>query len=165
MIRSLLKIVCLSFVCCITGYAVAMAQHEGFGNLTLPDYIGAAQAQDMQGTEPAPDGAYSSPLTKKGVNYITGGIGDEERKDFEARRKEYNLHLTLTSRHGAFAGDTGLSIERSSNTVLQEVDAGPLFYANLAPGSYSISLSHGGLKREMTVVIRPSKPLYLNLSL
>jgi hypothetical protein len=88
------------------------------------------------------------------VTYITGGIGDEERTALESVSRDYNLHITSAGTNGAYTGDTTLAIyDRLGNQVLMR-EVGPLFYASLPPGKYTISAENGdGARQNHTIKV------------
>ena len=98
-----------------------------------------------------------------GVRYITGGIGDEERDALEAVKGEYNLHVTCTNNNGEFNGDMLVTIFDKKGQALLNVEAGPLFYANLPAGTYTVKATSGGQSEEHKVTVgdnRKSSSVY-----
>lgn len=74
------------------------------------------------------------------VAYVTGGIGDEERNMLHSVRHEYNLRILNSSKRGEFMGDTNIAIYDSrGHEIVNANDAGPLLYARLPAGRYSIT--------------------------
>jgi len=75
-----------------------------------------------------------------GINYVTGGVGKEQRNQFKELRNEFNLQLTFSEKKsGTFLADIDVTIEdKSGNEVLNLSDVGPLFLVQLAPGNYQI---------------------------
>src|SRR5581483_3812332 len=54
-----------------------------------------------------------------GVQFITGGIGDEERNALDAVKNQYSLHVISTNRNGEFDGDTQVTVmDRKGNKVI-----------------------------------------------
>ncbi len=91
------------------------------------------------------------------VRYITGGIGDEERDALNSVKGEYNVHVTSTNRDGEFNGDTQITIVDRSGAKLVNVDAGPLFYAQLPAGSYTLQAVNNGIEKQQKVTVGGSK--------
>ena len=91
------------------------------------------------------------------VEYVTGGIGDEERTAIEAVKNNYNLHVTSAGADGAYVGNTHLSILDSANTSILESDTGPLFYAKLADGTYTVEGSHNNQTKSQKIKISGNK--------
>lgn len=87
------------------------------------------------------------------VPYVTGGIGEDERRAMESVRPNYNLHIMSAGKSGAFAGDTLLIIRNKDGLELLRTDAGPLFYAKLQPGKYSVEGSNNGQVRSQNITV------------
>ena len=104
------------------------------------------------------------PMQAGNITYLTGGIGDEERAAMQAVKNHYNLSVMSAGISGAFVGDTHLIIRNQQGTELLNTDAGPLFYANLPPGKYTIQAESEGQTRASTVNIAPGRPAHLHLS-
>jgi hypothetical protein len=109
---------------------------------------------------------YSMPQAMQAgnVTYITGGIGDEERNALQAVKNHYNLSVMSAGASGAFAGDTHIVIRDRAGNELVDTDAGPLFYANLPPGSYTVEATSEGQVRNNKVTIGSGKPAHLHLT-
>ncbi len=116
-----------------------------------PAYVPAAQPAAMQQAPatftPAIDsiggGAIPSlPLdvyTSNGINFINGGIGDEEMDQLKSKEHEFNLHVMLSASKGEYISDVTLRILDSKDTPLVAIsDAGPYFYASMKAGSYTL---------------------------
>lgn len=77
--------------------------------------------------------------------YISGGVGAEQREEMKAQRGEYNLLLTFADRDGEMLAGVALTVrDRQGRTVLELPEAGPMVYAKLPPGSYRIVATAGG---------------------
>jgi hypothetical protein len=166
MLKQIIKISCLAFTCIIAGYMAAMIVQ--FGNpapLSIDNYLGTASAGELYSPDGAPAVEGLQPRTQNGINYISGGIGDEERAQIQAVKGNYSLHIMMATSNGDFTGDTSVTIKHASNNVLEATSAGPLFYANLPSGTYKVALTRKAVTREQTVVIKQSKPVYLVISL
>lgn len=99
--------------------------------------------------------AQQQPQQQNGVNYINGGVGQDEQNAMRALRADYNLLLTFaTKQSGAFRSDVQLDIADAKGTSLLSVpNTGPMFYAKLAPGTYRISAAAEGKTFKRTVKI------------
>ncbi|MGE3624428.1 MAG: hypothetical protein AB7H77_11235 [Bdellovibrionales bacterium] len=103
------------------------------------------------------DPSLPQPVQTENVRYITGGIGDEERDALNSVKQRYNLHVTSTNMQGEFNGSTQIIVrDRQDNTTLK-VDAGPLFYADLPAGSYTVEAVNGGQKKEQKISLAQGK--------
>lgn len=87
------------------------------------------------------------------VNFVTGGIGDDERQAIEAAKASYNVHVTNASTNGAFVEDTQVVIRKKDGTEVLSVEAGPLLYVQLPAGSYTLEATHGDETRKKNIVI------------
>jgi len=121
----------------IAGAAVVLA-----ACLALPAFADPAQQQQQQQQQ-----------QQNGVNYINGGVGQDEQNAMRALRADYNLLLTFATRQsGAFRSDVQLDImDPKGATLLSLANAGPLFFAKLAPGTYRISAAAEGKTFKRTV--------------
>lgn len=103
------------------------------------------------------------PVQVGNVTYITGGVGDEERAELQQVKGDYNLHIMSASHDGAFVGDTHLTVRSKSGEVIFEADAGPLFFAKLPSGVYTIEATHNGSTKKQTVSLKGSKAAHIHL--
>jgi hypothetical protein len=89
-----------------------------------------------------------SPHQENGITYVTGGIGDEERTGLEASSRNYNLHIESAEKGGSFLAGIDLAIQaKNGKDVLRVRNTGPLFYAQLPPGDYTIHAAYKGAER------------------
>ncbi len=86
------------------------------------------------------------------VNYVTGGIGDDERSSIESAKGDYNLHVMSASINGAFVGDARVVVSTGGKEMLNVV-AGPLLYAKLPAGNYSLEATLGEQKKHQDFTI------------
>ncbi|MBI3783176.1 MAG: carboxypeptidase regulatory-like domain-containing protein [Deltaproteobacteria bacterium] len=89
-----------------------------------------------------------------GVAYVSGGVGTDERHEIEALAAQFNLKLTMALSDGHFISDTQVQIrDAKGSTLVEAASDGPLFYAKLPPGSYTVVCSLNGkeVKRSATV--------------
>jgi hypothetical protein len=92
------------------------------------------------------------------IVYISGGIGADETAAIESVKGDYNLNVTSADRTGHFRGDTEIVIRDMKRNVLLDVTAqGPLFYANLPNGRYTIEGISDDQSRKQTVRITGTK--------
>lgn len=96
--------------------------------------------------------------SSNGVTYINGGISDEEVAEFKAKVHEFNLHVLLNAPRGEFISDVTLTLMDSAGKQLVSIsDAGPYFYAKLAPGTYTLNATAAtGEKKTATLAIKSS---------
>ena len=111
-------------------------------------------------TRTAPRTAHDIPLiatqnpveSSPDVNYVTGGIGDDERSSIEASKADYNLHVMSASVNGAFVGDARVVISSGGKELLNVV-SGPLLYAKLPAGKYTLVATHGTQTKQQDFTI------------
>jgi hypothetical protein len=99
------------------------------------------------------------------AQFMTGGVGMEERGKMLASKEDYNVHMTFATRgSGVYRSDVQVEIADNKGRVyLNANDAGPLMYANLEPGRYRVTASAADgqvLRRDMVVLPGHTKELY-----
>ena len=96
--------------------------------------------------------------------YITGGVGFEQREEMKAQRGQYNLLLTFADRDGELRAGVAVTVrDRAGNTVLEVPDAGPMVYAKLPPGTYRVTASTDGMERVRTATVgRAPREIYFH---
>jgi hypothetical protein len=92
---------------------------------------------------------------ESGVSYANGGIGDEQREELKAIRKDFNLELTFAAkRTGEFVADVDIHIENTSGKEMLDVsNMGPQFLAKLPAGTYRIKATYQGKSQTKTISI------------
>ena len=92
---------------------------------------------------------------QNGIDYINGGVGQDEQNAMRALKADYNLRLTFaTKESGAFRSDVQLDIMDAKGTTLLSVpNTGPMFFAKLAPGTYRFSAAAEGKVFKRTVKV------------
>ena len=102
--------------------------------------------------------------------YISGGIGEEERAQFEASKDYFNLRLVFAARRsGEYLSAVRVRVADEAGVALLEDDSeGPFFYIRLAPGTYEVTCWYGdeaqtkrvrlGEKRAETLVLYWTEP-------
>jgi len=90
-----------------------------------------------------------------GINYVNGGVGEEQRKELKELRKKFNLQITFSEKHsGAFLADSDVIIrDNSGNEVFELSNAGPLLLVRLKPGNYRIKATSGDKTQTKTIHI------------
>jgi hypothetical protein len=100
-----------------------------------------------------------APQTQGEVAYVSGGVGGEEREAMKAMRADYNLSLLFTVKgSGEYISDAKVCIKDARGAVrLETVADGPMLYAKLKPGRYSISADRDGHIMESKVTLSDRK--------
>ena len=83
--------------------------------------------------------------TQNGVEYVSGGVSREEEDAINSMGKGFNLKLTLAQANGEYMGGAHIRIDGTGNHAVVETQSeGPLFFAKLPAGSYTIHVSSEG---------------------
>jgi hypothetical protein len=107
--------------------------------------IGGADAQPMP-----------KPQTQGGITFISGGVGLASEQYMDSLQRDYSLHVLFVQLGtGAFFANLIVQIvdNASAKTILNTVSPGPMFFAKLKPGSYSVTSSHAGKPVTKNVVV------------
>lgn len=104
-----------------------------------------------------------SPQTSNGIEYVTGGFGEDMAQAFKAAESAYPLGLTFAEDAGGgsrpYVADVGVSIKDSSGaTILEAPSTGPYFLAKLKPGQYRIDATYQGKTQTLNVKIGEGHP-------
>jgi hypothetical protein len=105
---------------------------------------------------PAPAEQTSIKSQSQGVvTFVSGGVGIDEKNEMEALQAGYNLSLLFSTKgRGEYISDVKVHIEDSNGKIcLETVTDGPMLYAQLKPGRYSISADWGGHVIDKKVMI------------
>jgi hypothetical protein len=97
----------------------------------------------------------AKPMHKGDMTYVSGGIGRAEQRAIERDAAGYNLRVTNANKAGDFTVGTKMVIKGQRRT-LSVTDTGPLFYAKLPPGRYTIRAINEG-QTEMRRVTIPAR--------
>ena len=102
---------------------------------------------------------------QNGVSYVSGGVGSDETNAIKAMGDRFNLHVSMTTTGGAYMdGGSVTIVDAQGHAVLSTEAAGPLFYAQLKPGSYTIKVSGNGKQMQQMVKISASGSQMLNFT-
>ncbi len=94
------------------------------------------------------------PVQVGDVTYVTGGIGDDERSAIESEKNNYNLHIMSAMKTGEFVSDTTIVIRNKQGEELLNTTSGPLFYANIPAGNYTVESTNDGQTKSQKIAIR-----------
>lgn len=113
----------------------------------------------------ASGGAAKEPTTQGDVSYVTGGVGTDERAELEAMSGRFNLKVMHAVPNGDFVSDVQMRISNAQGQlVLDVVTNGPLFYAQLPAGTYSVTCSFKGQEQKHSVQVGSGKQTELKLT-
>jgi hypothetical protein len=110
--------------------------------------------------------AAMGPATAAGEpEYVTGGVGMEERGQMLASKPDYNVRMTFATRGtGEYRSDVQVEISDTKGKVnVNARDAGPLMFVNLEPGRYRVTATAADgqvQRRDLQVQAGRSKDLY-----
>lgn len=86
------------------------------------------------------------------IEYITGGIGEQELAAIRSMGSNYNLKVVTAMPDGAYLNNVDLTVADARGTpILNATTQGPLFYAKLPPGRYNIIVRVNGQTVEKAV--------------
>jgi len=92
-----------------------------------------------------------------GIQYLSGGFGVDERQTLQQEAKGDNLELSFALLNKRYLGGANLIIKDSKGTnVFEGASEGPLFYAKLPEGKYTVAATAEG-KTLTQVVHVPAK--------
>lgn len=96
--------------------------------------------------------------TSQSRPFVSGGASIEDAQALEQQRKEYRLWLvTAAAGSGAWlAGAQTVVRDSRGAVVLETVLSGPYLMVDLAPGRYTVDVTHEGQRRTQTVSVGSS---------
>ena len=104
-------------------------------------------------------------LTSGETRYITGGVGENEKRELLDRASQFSFRIvTARKGNGDFLSDCKVTILHAGHPVLEAVMDGPVLMARLPPGTYRVRAEFEGKSQERPVKIAP-KSLMNNLYL
>jgi hypothetical protein len=104
--------------------------------------------------------------TKNGLQYMTGGIGEEEAAIMRANAKKYTLNLLFSEgTSGRWVTDLNVNIyNEQSEMFFRIIGSKPMLYVNLPAGTYTILANNNGqkLRHKFTVDEGVNQRIILN---
>lgn len=90
-----------------------------------------------------------------GIEYVSGGVGADQREAMAAVRQNYNLHLTFARpKSGEYLSQVSVMIQNHKREqVLAEVSDGPMFFARLPAGTYKVTAEFQGKSQTKAVKV------------
>ena len=117
------------------------------GTIAQPGRIGSDEdpsGHAAYGNEPGAEPRLQVRM-QNGVEYVSGGVSREEEDAITAMGRRFNLRLTLAQANGEYMGGAHVRIDNTRDHGMVDTESdGPLFFAKLAPGTYTISVSGEG---------------------
>lgn len=96
------------------------------------------------------------------IPYVSGGVGLDERTRLEEIGKDRNLKLSFALSTGEYLGKTEVRIQDSSRAiVLEAISQGPMLFATLPAGKYTVQATAGGEVRQQDVRLQSGRQMWL----
>ncbi|NWA05264.1 carboxypeptidase regulatory-like domain-containing protein [Pseudomonas gingeri] len=110
------------------------------------------------------DAVQLAPQQQNGVEYLTGGIGQDESQAL-IQTRGYNLHIvSSTGPKDEYLPDVNVTITRAGGEpVLSLIQAGPMIYVKLPAGKYQIVSSREGHEDRQSIVVDGKKTQTVNV--
>jgi hypothetical protein len=99
------------------------------------------------------------------VQFVSGGVGIDEEAAMRAVSKQYNLKMSFRmAGTGQYFADVKVKVnDAKGKTVLDAISEGPCFFAQLPPGSYTVSAENKGVARTQKLALTAKPGPGLNL--
>jgi hypothetical protein len=98
--------------------------------------------------------------------YVSGGIGQEESSEMRANAGNFNLRLYLSEgKHGhSITGARVTIIDKKGNIILDTPSGGPMLFAHVINGSYTINAIYRNSLNTRKVIVSNHRGVnvYLN---
>lgn len=98
--------------------------------------------------------------TESGLNFVNGGISQEEAAQIRRNAKSFSLQVLFTG--GAVGGwltDVSMMIlDGNSNTIFWKKNSGPLLYIDLPAGDYQVIGRYNGERQSKLITLTGEKP-------
>ncbi|MEO7337148.1 MAG: hypothetical protein ABIV63_11255 [Caldimonas sp.] len=118
------------------------------GTAALP----LASAQTHPGSTTAvPTGEPVLQRSASGIDYISGGVGEEERTAMMARRSEFPFAVVFEVTDGEYQVADRLSVKTPQGDLLIVRDAGPIVMMKLPAGRYMLEADIAGRTEQRAV--------------
>jgi hypothetical protein len=86
-----------------------------------------------------------------GVEYLSGGAGEEARAAIDAQRAAFPLRLVFSVASGAYVVADHVDVRGANGKVFDVDNAGPMLLLKLPPGDYTVEASYGGRSEQHKV--------------
>ncbi len=94
-----------------------------------------------------------------GIPYISGGFGIDEREKLYRMAKEDDLELSFALSNKEYLGRADVVIkDAQGQEVLKTISDGPLFFAKLPEGNYTVEATAMGKTLKQKAHISPGRP-------
>lgn len=96
---------------------------------------------------------------RDGTRFVSGGVGIDERAALERQARKFNLKMTFAAaQSGKYIADVAVVVRDTGNREILKTDTdGPWLFANLRPGTYTVSATFDGKTQVRRVSILESR--------
>lgn len=155
MSMKLVTVSAIAFLAVTSVYSTALADDEIEVRSNYEEPM--MDAQDEPDAEPA----ILEQVSKHAINeiaYTSGGVDIDDKARLEQEAPNYNLKVVMTLNTGHFLSDANVQIKDAKGELLLDtVSDGPLFYAKLEPGTYTVEATIRNQPLTKKVTIAKSK--------
>ncbi len=96
--------------------------------------------------------------TSGGINYVSGGVGDESIGRLNALSSNFDLKLVFAMNSGEFASAVRVVItDIKGVTILDTTSEGPWFFTRLPAGNYHVAATFAGKTVTHQAAVEPTK--------
>lgn len=98
--------------------------------------------------------------TARGIEYVTGGISEEEVTLLKSLRKKFSLNLIFSEgTSGRYATPVNLKVyDKDGSLIFRKVDSQPRLMITLPAGNYTLVASYNGEKLRHKCILDPQAP-------
>ncbi len=120
--------------------------------------------EDTSGSDWPPPSELLDIQNYRGIRYVSGGVGEDERAELNALSSRFNLRLLFAMQSsGSYVADVRVNIrDERGGLALVAKSKGPWFFAALPPGTYTIEAEASGSVQRQTVRIGGTAQSRLN---
>ena len=87
---------------------------------------------------------------------LSGGVGENARKQLAEQARDYGLKLVFTLSTGNFLSDVPFEIVSGGRVIVSDTSRGPWAFVKVPPGTYTVNATYEGLKQTRKVTV-PNK--------
>ncbi len=90
--------------------------------------------------------AASAPQVQRagGVEYVSGGVGEESRAALQSMQANFPLRLVFSAQNGEYLVADTVGVRDARGEVLAVTGVGPILMLKLAPGDYTVTAIYSG---------------------
>lgn len=109
----------------------------------------APSSEAAAGTNGSPSDRLLQVHNDQGIRYVSGGVGEGERAELNTLSNQFNLRVLFAMQgSGEYLSAVRVNIlDARGETILTAESKGPWFFAQLAPGDYTVEASVPGEAR------------------